>query len=64
LLREQLYWKLTCFEYYTEIAWLSSFDVHDLNQEQPMSSGSSVVFCCFSNGIFSKCVCMHAHVAF
>jgi len=46
------------FEYYAEIAWFSSFDIHDLNQEQPMSSSSSVEFCCFSNSIFwfSNCV--------
>ena len=39
--------KLTCFEYCSEIAWYSSFEIHDLNREQSMSSDSSDAFCYF-----------------
>ena len=47
-----LYCKLTYFEHCAEIAWFSSFEIRDLNQEQPLSFDSSGAFYCFSNGIY------------
>jgi len=45
-----------------EIAWFSSFEIRDLNQEQPLSFDSSGAFYCFSNGIMSPtiltCACV------
>ena len=52
------------FEYCAEFAWFSSFEIHDLNQEQPRSSDSFDAFCYFFQWHIILQLLLHAHVAF